>query len=177
MAVVFKERTCRQCGRSFLGGPRAWHCPECREARKLESYKKYAKKGRKADRPLGSIDKCVICGKEYVVNSARQKYCPDCAYDAVREVDRPMSKVWNAEHKDTYYPKKNEKRRKKRYCVICGALITAKTATVTCDNPECKKERIHQRQRAADAKRRGGKPPKDYIPTKETYFSKKSTTK
>ena len=73
---------------------------------------KYRGKGRKADRPLGSIDKCVRCGAEYVVKSARQKYCPDCAYEGVREADRPMSRAWNQAHKDTYYPARNAKRRK-----------------------------------------------------------------
>lgn len=114
MAVVVKPRTCRECGAVFEGGPRAWYCPECRANRKKDAEKRYRAKGRKADRPLGSTDKCTVCGKEYVVNSARQKYCPECAYDAVREVDRPASRAWNREHKDTYYPAKNEKRRKER---------------------------------------------------------------
>lgn len=66
------------------------------------------------DRPLGSTDKCIRCGKEYTVDSARQKYCPDCAYEAVRAVDRPASRAWNQANKETYYPSRNEKRRKER---------------------------------------------------------------
>jgi rubrerythrin len=27
---VIRTRTCRQCGKEFQGGPRAWYCPECR---------------------------------------------------------------------------------------------------------------------------------------------------
>lgn len=154
MAVVVKERICRQCGATFQGGPRAWYCPSCRAQRSREAARRFRAKGRKADRALGTIDKCVLCGKEYVVNAARQKYCPDCAYEGVRIVDRPQSRNWNAQHKDTYYPAKNAKRHKERYCIICGALITAKTPTVTCGNPECDKERIRQNQRRADAKRR-----------------------
>ena len=114
MAVVVKPRTCRECGAVFDGGPRAWYCPECRENRKKDAGKRYRAKGRKAERSIGSVDVCAVCGKEYVVNSARQKYCPECAYDAVREVDRPASRTWNREHKDTYYPARNEKRRKER---------------------------------------------------------------
>ena len=34
-------RICRTCGTSFLGGPRAFYCPECREERKKEQSKKY----------------------------------------------------------------------------------------------------------------------------------------
>lgn len=112
MSNVVRPRICRQCGATFDGGPRAWYCPACRELRKREALTKYRKKGRKADRPLGSVDKCVRCGAEYVVKSARQKYCPDCAYEGVREADRPMSRAWNQAHKDTYYPAKNAKRRK-----------------------------------------------------------------
>ena len=173
MATVVKDRVCRQCGKTFPGGPRAWYCPECREERRRDAWRRFARKGRHADRPLGSIDHCSRCGKEYVVNSARQKYCPDCAYEGVREVDRPMSRAWNQANKDTYYPAKNESRRAERLCIICGRPITAKTATVTCDNPDCRRERIRQRQRAADAKRRGKAPPPDYTPTKETSFSRR----
>ena len=28
-----RQRTCRACGRSFLGGPRAWYCRQCRLGR------------------------------------------------------------------------------------------------------------------------------------------------
>ena len=114
MANVVRPRTCRQCGATFEGGPRAWYCPACRELRRREAQAKYREKGRKANRPLGSVDKCVRCGAGYVVKSARQKYCPDCAYDGVREADRPMSRAWNQAHKDVYYPAQNAKRREER---------------------------------------------------------------
>ncbi len=114
MAVVVKPRTCRECGAVFDGGPRAWYCPDCRQARQKAAAARYNAKGRKADRPIGSTDQCVICGKDYVVKAARQKYCPACAYEAVREVDRPASRAWNQSHKETYYPEKNAKRRQER---------------------------------------------------------------
>lgn len=112
MAVVVKDRVCRQCGAVFRGGPRAWYCPSCREERQRESSRRYKAKG--PDRPLGSTDYCAVCGKPYIVNSARQRYCADCAYDAVRAVDRPASRAWNQAHKDTYYPAKNAKRNAQR---------------------------------------------------------------
>lgn len=114
MAVVVKDRVCRLCGVVFPGGPRAWYCPACREERKREAQRRFRAKGRKADRQIGSTDTCTRCGKEYIVNSARQKYCPDCSYDGVREVDRAASLKWNKSHKDTYYPERNEKRRCER---------------------------------------------------------------
>ena len=60
------------------------------------------------------MDNCVRCGGEYVVNSARQKYCPDCSHQAVREIDRLASIAWNHTHKETYYPDKNRKRNAQR---------------------------------------------------------------
>ena len=114
MSVVVKPRTCRQCGVVFDGGPRAWYCPECRQKRKQDANANFRKKGRKADRPIGSTDNCVRCGAEYIVNSARQKYCHACAYEAIRDADRPASRAWNQSHKQTYYPEKNAKRNKQR---------------------------------------------------------------
>ena len=93
--TTLRPRTCRSCGATFTGGPRAWYRPTCRAERQREQQRKRRAQGG-ALRPLGSTDTCVICGKSYVVNSARQKYCPDCAHDAVRAVDREQSKAWNA---------------------------------------------------------------------------------
>ena len=112
MAVVVKDRVCRQCGAAFSGGPRAWYCPACRSERQREQNRRHKAKG--PDRLLGSTDICTVCGKPYVVRSSRQKYCPDCAYEAVRAVDRPASRAWNQAHKDTYYPAKNAKRNAQR---------------------------------------------------------------
>lgn len=52
MSNVVRPRTCRQCGTTFEGGPRAWYCPACRELRRREAQAKYREKGRKADRPM-----------------------------------------------------------------------------------------------------------------------------
>lgn len=108
MAVVVKDRVCRECSTVFQGGPRAWYCPSCREIRKKESLRKHRLNG--TSRPLGSTDLCIVCGAPYIVNSSRQKYCKSCSYDAIRAVDRPASRAWNHDHKDTYYPAKNAKR-------------------------------------------------------------------
>lgn len=108
-----RERTCRQCGGKFQGGPRAWYCPQCRIQRNKEAAARYRAKGR-ADRPLGSVDLCVRCGAQYVVHSARQKYCPDCVKEAYIEAKRPMCRAWNQAHKETYYAAKNAKRREQR---------------------------------------------------------------
>ena len=119
-------RICRQCGKTFQGGPRAWYCPECREERKKEAGRRHKRIG--TQRPLGSVDHCVKCGKEYVVTAARQKYCPDCAAKAIAEVDRRQALERYATVKDAYNPVRYEKRRvKQKFCVRCGKPIPAKS--------------------------------------------------
>ena len=98
MRVNIANRICRQCGKTFLGGYHAWYCPECREERKRETDARFrAKHG--ADRPLGSIDHCDVCGGEYIVANWSQKYCPSCAPDAIRETARIAALRRLREHK------------------------------------------------------------------------------
>lgn len=132
---VMRERTCKQCGQTFSGGPRAWYCPTCRMERKKEADRRA--KAQKHKRALGSTDKCEICGKEYTVMSSRQRYCKDCAADAVKMVDREQGKEYYHATKDV------DGRRKQRQdgtapikCVICGKpfipVSPAKTCSATC---------------------------------------------
>ena len=91
--TVVKIRTCQDCGIEFHGGPRARRCPHCARKAQQEVNRQCKKSG--ANRPLGSIDKCVICGKEYTVVSGRQKYCSGaCQRKGVLE--------WQREHKRGY---------------------------------------------------------------------------
>ena len=39
-------RTCRQCGSEFLGGPRAWYCPTCRQERKKRHDREFKERKR-----------------------------------------------------------------------------------------------------------------------------------
>ena len=73
-----------------------------------------------AKRPLGSIDKCAWCGKQYTVESGRQKYCsPLCS----READLQ----WQRDHKKGYHIKSGQEKKKierrqkqEKICVYCG---------------------------------------------------------
>lgn len=95
-----------------MGGPRAFYCPNCRRIRQREANERARKRGG-ATRPIGSIDKCKLCGAEYVVNSGRQKYCSD-------ECQREAVLAWQREHKKGYGKasgqdiKKAERRKEKR---------------------------------------------------------------
>ena len=136
---TIRTRVCKQCGRKFPGGPRAWYCPECRAERKKEAGRRHRQKG--TSRPIGSVDVCEICGKPYTVNSARQRYCPACAAEAVRAVDREQGRKWNRENVDV------DARREQRHdataellCVICGKPYKPGNGTELTCSPECAAE-------------------------------------
>lgn len=53
-------RICKECGKSFPGGPRAWYCPDCRRERKKhdKEFKERKRSGKVI--PNGSVIKCEI---------------------------------------------------------------------------------------------------------------------
>lgn len=133
---TLRMRVCRQCGIEFMGGPRAWYCPTCRIERQREAGRKCRHRTIKGQtRRLGSIDKCEVCGKDYIVNSARQRYCPDCAPERVREVDREQGRGWLKraveKHGEEYFKDHLKRKRefwhkqndKKHICPMCGSVF------------------------------------------------------
>lgn len=160
---TLRDRTCRACGKIFSGGPRAWYCPECRsERQKSQSRQFKARKRAGAVRELGSTDICVICGKPYIVTGGLQRYCPACAPDAVRAIDREQSRAWNDAHTTPEQRKADRRVAAAQIpCVICGKLFTpapdranAKTCSLSCAQEltrrnQIKFERIHKEKRTA----------------------------
>ena len=146
------DRVCKQCGITFLGGPRAWYCPGCRlERRRKRDVIRYHSG---PVRHLGDTDKCVICGKGYIITGGLQKYCPDCAQTAVAEKDRQKALEWYNENKAEYNPARNEKRRVKQVaCTVCGKLFDCGGKPTKVCSSECKEKRRKQWQREADGKR------------------------
>lgn len=53
MSSASLMRTCRQCGRQFLGTPRTQYCPECRAERHREQSRQFQQKNA-AKKPCGS---------------------------------------------------------------------------------------------------------------------------
>lgn len=160
---TLRDRTCRDCGKIFSGGPRAWYCPECRSERKKSQSRQFkARKRAGSVRELGSTDICVICGKPYIVTSGLQRYCPACAPDAVRAIDREQSRAWNAAHTTPAQRKENRHAAAAQItCVVCGKLFTpepnrarAKTCSPSCGASLAKQnqaayEKTHREKRAA----------------------------
>ena len=76
---VYRIRVCRQCGEKFMGYPRSFYCESCNMIRKKEQKKRSNERQKQGiTRKSGSIDICEICGDEYIVNGARQRYCKKC---------------------------------------------------------------------------------------------------
>ncbi len=114
---VIRERICIDCGRNFDGGPRAKRCPQCREIAKAETSRRYKKSG--PCRPLGSLDNCEVCGKEYIVKSGRQKYCSDCQRFAVLQWQRDRKAEYNKkpEVAETRRQRRLERQKACQYCL------------------------------------------------------------
>lgn len=130
--AVVKIRVCTDCGVEFYGGPRAIRCPECAFKAAQEARRRHKKEGTK--RPIGSIDKCLRCGKEYIVKSSRQKYCSDaCARVALLE--------WQREHKKGYNKisgqdakKKERRNNQQKICRYCLRKFTSNAPTNLCSD-------------------------------------------
>ena len=155
---VLRERTCKICGVSFMGYPRSFFCPECSADRKKQQKKIYNQ--RKPSRPLGSTDICEVCGKPYIVNSGRQKYCPECAKEQVNKNIREHKREYMAENADKSRKLKADARGKRYICPICGNEFEKHTSTPVC-SPECERELKRRRQNKADIRRGKRKLPAD----------------
>lgn len=168
MANNMRERTCRRCGQKFLGGPRAWYCPSCRET-KLKEYRQRTMARQKAGTAvkLGiSRRKCEFCGEEYVIVAANQKYCKRCTSKAIKAVDAAQSIAYYQKNKDTINPARNIRRRKppkRRHCIICGAQMETTTNSRVCSE-KCKRRLKVISNQQASYKRGDRKNPPDKIP-------------
>lgn len=128
-------RTCRECGIIFIGGPRAWYCPKCREIRRATTNAEYRQRKKEGKvREIGSTDKCLNCGEKYIVNAGLQKYCEKCAPEMMKELDRAQGMNYYNANKDKINPVRMVARRKKKYCKKCAVPIPAAGGREYCDD-------------------------------------------
>ena len=174
---VVRDRICRQCGKVFPGGPRAWYCPECRALREKECNRRHRQRLRagKTDKIGETIRKCKVCGEPFIIRSARQIYCEKCAPDAVKQVDRVQSRGWFQrsieKYGDEYRIKRNiAKRAAPKHCIICGNVIVNGTGGKNTCSPTCKTILAGYWQAKADYKR--GK--RMSLPTLEQWIKKRA---
>lgn len=164
--TVVKERVCEDCGKKFYGGPRARRCPECAYAARQKTDREHKRRG--TMRPLGSTDKCVICGAEYTVLSGRQKYCSQAC-------QRIGVLAWQREHKKGYnivsgQGVKKQKRREEqqRVCAYCLRPFTKGANWNTCSE-YCKKERLKMQMCETDIRRGRKRDLQSYIDAMTAY--------
>lgn len=108
-----RPRTCRECGVTFNGGPRAWYCPRCRAERQAQQNREYHQRKKMGNtRVVGQKYPCEICGKKYILSSGLQRFCKECAKKHLKEVDNKQSRQWNKSHPEQMAEhKRNEKKR------------------------------------------------------------------
>lgn len=159
---VIRKRICADCGAEFMGGPRARRCPKC------ANLAIRARERKETVRPLGSIDKCAVCGKEYVVNGGRQKYCS-------RECEKIGIAKWAKENRVGYHVKsgqnlKKMERRKKqtKICVYCLRKFHSSTATRYCSD-YCRDENRKLLNCQCDIARGSNRNLGKYIKKREEY--------
>lgn len=159
---VVKTRICQDCGIEFFGGPRAKRCPDCAYIAKVCAKRK------PTVRPIGSTDRCVVCGKEYTVNSGRQKYCSEiCQRKGVLEWQRAHKKGY---HKTSGQGKKKESRRKKtqKICVYCMRSFVRDSPTNVCSD-YCRAEQKKLLMCIADINRGRKRNLEKYMKQREKY--------
>jgi hypothetical protein len=114
------KKICIECFENFEGGNNASYCIKCRNTRTK-------KKNNAPPRKLGQICNCVKCNKEYISQSAIQKYCENC---------KQRIPVAQQTHK----------------CAICNKEILTNRRKKTCSD-KCKRELINKNWVIAKAKR------------------------
>lgn len=108
------SRVCRECGCSFLGGPRAWYCTECRKKRIKIQNQEFKKRKRAGEViPNGSVIKCALCGKDIIKNSGVQRFCDECAAKHLKEIDNQQSLRWKMDNPDKIKESKRKLSKKK----------------------------------------------------------------
>lgn len=157
--AIYSDRTCRECGKAFEGGPRAWYCPACRMERQRMQSREHKRNG--AVRKLGSEDTCTVCGAKYIVQSGKQQYCPTCAPVAVAEIDRKQAMEYYVGNRETINPTRQERRRATiRTCRECGTEYAQNGSNAVTCSKACKEVRLRRQmqegeQRRAEKKKAG----------------------
>lgn len=169
--TVVRIRICQDCGAEFYGGPRARRCPACAYRAQQETNRRHRKTG--AKRPIGSIDKCEICGQEYTVVSGRQKYCSDAC-------QRIGVLAWQREHKKGYNKKSGQDTKKqgrreaqKKICVYCLRPFKS-SGTSNCCSDFCRMEQNKLKQCEADIRRGMKRDLKKYLNKRQMYRDARS---
>lgn len=109
------DKTCKSCGVTFPGGPRAWYCPTCRMERAKAANREHKKRKRLGvSRKVGDLQICVDCRKQYAYYIGASERCRECAKKYGKIIDLQKSKDWNANNKSEYLKAKRDFENRKR---------------------------------------------------------------
>lgn len=100
---------------------------------------------------------CKRCGKEFPA-SGEQRYCPDCAPEAVRQKVLPKKRLRSAEHREEIAARKMDLKEGDSICAYCGKPYTSSGPSVTCSE-DCAREYKRIIQGMLDYKRGRRKTP------------------
>jgi len=100
------------------------------------------------------------------VSGSLQKYCPECAKEAIRAKVLPRKRAQAAEHRTEFTARKKQLAADSAVCAYCGKLYTPTGPSVTCSEV-CAKEYARIAQGTADYQR--GR--RNNLPTHERYSS------
>lgn len=123
------KKDCKDCGAEFwTHSANAKRCSKCAEVEKQEAKMRYSKRGKR--RSLGSIDRCVLCGKEYTVTSPTQRYCSsEC-----RNTDYRPKKNERAREYSRISETKKRRKQVESLCAYCLRPFKKNTATNVCSD-------------------------------------------
>lgn len=146
--------TCISCGAEIFRPVKCIRCMACQDA--VDRARDAMHKANGPSRPLGSTDHCQRCGKEYIVEGGRQKYCKACAHVATMDSIRAHKREYAAARRAD--PEQGEAIRQakrivpqKRVCRRCGKAFDASTRAEYCSDA-CRREASREYQLAyADA--------------------------
>lgn len=162
------DTRCIDCGAPIRVHIKAVRCPDCQRA--ADRLHAQAQRRSGPARPIGSTDRCVICGEEYVVASGLQKYCKACAATATRAAVQARHR--QNERRRRADPVKGQAVREAkrivpapRQCEVCGSLFYSGTPSIYCSDGcrtagqkakykayvQANKDRIRQRRKEARA--------------------------
>lgn len=102
-------RTCKECGNTFQGGPRAWYCPACRIERQRNQNRLFKQRKKSGEVvPIGSVISCVDCGKQFIKEGGQHVRCPECAAKHLKQIDNKQSQDWKKQNHEKYLEAKRD---------------------------------------------------------------------
>ena len=165
-ASVYTTKRCADCGTTFFGHIKSCRCLDCQILANKKHNKEYAQRVQAGkSRPIGSIDRCEACGKEYIVNGGLQRYCKDCAPEMLRQNDRAASRTWNRaayatpEAKEKKNASKRQRDPIRRACAHCGKMFDVTAHLKAYCSDDCRQAAKRAYYKAYDAQRPRRKEP------------------